>query len=301
MKNGMIRHIYCHSDGYPEGVGATLLQHYNTWEKVKELIDGGDISVLGDETGKQHSYDKWWHNEEQGTPAQNWTLFYKRDRGEKDADAQVSRHEESYADKAENLDAVYAYLFDPAPTSNSWTVMDLKNMEKGWVELERVLGKGTMHDKDFEDVHGEGIPFDVDDLEEVHGEGNPYESKNKIKGKLDLQEAQMAQNNDTALKIQREAKKTALRLYKTIYDNLFLASQALLEMPKEYIDGETFGPSGPFKQVYDKVKSSLDSMTSVNAPDSMTPEEVMPEPEPTEAPTEVPMGGEGDLEEVNIQ
>lgn len=112
----------------------------------------------------------------------------------------------------------------------------------------------------------------------------------------------MAQNNDTALKIQREAKKTALRLYKTIYDNLFLASQALLELPKEYLDGETFGPSGPFTQVYNAVKTTLDSMTKVTSPDAMSPEEAFPEEElGMETPTDVTMGGESDLEPVNIE
>jgi len=111
----------------------------------------------------------------------------------------------------------------------------------------------------------------------------------------------MPQNNDTAVRIQREAKKTALRLTKSIYDNLFMISQALLEMPREYVDGDTFGPSGPFTQVYSKVKETLDSMTKVSSPDSITPEEVMPEAAPEESPSEVGMGGEGDLEAVNIE
>jgi hypothetical protein len=111
----------------------------------------------------------------------------------------------------------------------------------------------------------------------------------------------MPQNNDTALKIQREAKKTALRLLKNIYDNLFMVSQALLEMPKEYVDGETFGPSGPFKQVYDKVKTSLDSMTEVSSPDSIGAEEIMPEMPESEGSTEVGIGGDEDLEAVNIE
>ena len=113
----------------------------------------------------------------------------------------------------------------------------------------------------------------------------------------------MAQNNDTALKIQREAKKTALRLYKTIYDNLFLASQALLEMPREYVDGDTFGPSGPFTLAYNKVKEALDAMTKVSAPDAISPEEIMPDEDEgfVGAPTEMPMGGQEDLEPVNIE
>lgn len=274
MKNNKIRSIYCHYDGYPEGVGKTLLQYYNSWSKIKPLIDLGDISSLGLTIGKKHDFD----NEKLRN---KMTTFYGRDRGEKGTKARVDSSSESYVNINKDWDIEYFYLYE----NDEWLVLPAGT--DNWKPLKKVLGMGGA--------------VSNEDEEEVHGEGNPYESKNKIKGKLDLQEAQMSQNNDTTLKIQREAKKTALRLYKTIYDNLFLASQALLEMPKEYIDGETFGPSGPFKEVYDKVKSSLDSMTSVNAPDSMTPEEVMPEPEPIEAPTEVPMGGEGDLEEVNIQ
>ena len=38
--------MYCHWDGYPEFNGVKLVEHFNTREKVKELIDGGDISAL---------------------------------------------------------------------------------------------------------------------------------------------------------------------------------------------------------------------------------------------------------------
>ena len=37
---------YCHWDGYPEFNGVKLVENFNTREKVKELIDGGDISSL---------------------------------------------------------------------------------------------------------------------------------------------------------------------------------------------------------------------------------------------------------------
>ena len=38
--------VYCHWDGYPEFNGVKLVEHFNTREKVEELIDGGDISSL---------------------------------------------------------------------------------------------------------------------------------------------------------------------------------------------------------------------------------------------------------------
>ena len=36
--------VYHHWDGYPEWLGRILKTHYNTREKVAELIDGGDMS-----------------------------------------------------------------------------------------------------------------------------------------------------------------------------------------------------------------------------------------------------------------
>ena len=36
--------VYLHWDGYPEWLGATLEEHYNTYEKASELIDGGNMS-----------------------------------------------------------------------------------------------------------------------------------------------------------------------------------------------------------------------------------------------------------------
>ena len=44
--------IYCHFDGYPEGVGAMLLENYNTKELVEKLISNGDMSSIGETTEK---------------------------------------------------------------------------------------------------------------------------------------------------------------------------------------------------------------------------------------------------------
>jgi hypothetical protein len=44
LKNGSILSVYHHWDGYPEWLGRILKTHYNTREKVAELIDGGDMS-----------------------------------------------------------------------------------------------------------------------------------------------------------------------------------------------------------------------------------------------------------------
>lgn len=40
--------IYCHYDGDPEGVGKSLHAHYNTYEKISNLISYGDASSIED-------------------------------------------------------------------------------------------------------------------------------------------------------------------------------------------------------------------------------------------------------------
>ena len=44
LPDGSILSAYHHWDGYPEWLGRILNTHYNTKEKVAELIDGGDMS-----------------------------------------------------------------------------------------------------------------------------------------------------------------------------------------------------------------------------------------------------------------
>jgi hypothetical protein len=46
LSDESILSVYCHWDGYPEFNGVKLVENFNTREKVKELIDGGDISSL---------------------------------------------------------------------------------------------------------------------------------------------------------------------------------------------------------------------------------------------------------------
>ena len=50
LKNGSVLSVYHHWDGYPEWLGRILKTHYNTREKVAELIDGGDMSSCWTDT-----------------------------------------------------------------------------------------------------------------------------------------------------------------------------------------------------------------------------------------------------------
>ena len=68
-EDGTISQVYCHYDGYVQGVGKTLVEHYNTSELAEKLVSHGSISALYkriDPTGT-HSFTE----REAGT-----TLFY---------------------------------------------------------------------------------------------------------------------------------------------------------------------------------------------------------------------------------
>lgn len=53
---GKIKAVYCHWDGYLEGVGATLENFYKDAKKVRELVNNGNISVLQPTVKKTRFY-----------------------------------------------------------------------------------------------------------------------------------------------------------------------------------------------------------------------------------------------------
>jgi len=54
-ESGTVKSIYCHWDGYVNGVGKTLFNHYDR-EKLEKLIELGDISSLGESTKDTVAY-----------------------------------------------------------------------------------------------------------------------------------------------------------------------------------------------------------------------------------------------------
>ena len=55
LKDDSVLSVYHHWDGYPEWLGKTLVERYNSKEKASELIDGGDMSCCWSDSlwGKQ--------------------------------------------------------------------------------------------------------------------------------------------------------------------------------------------------------------------------------------------------------
>ena len=107
--DGQVVGIYCHFDGYPDGVGATLLAHWNDPEKIEALLDLGDLTVLGEVLGEKHPFDTYSYSDEEKARWAGWSLAYGRDRGEEGVEAQVFPDADAFA--ASNSWAQFVYLF----------------------------------------------------------------------------------------------------------------------------------------------------------------------------------------------
>ena len=122
-ENGYIHQVYAHYDGYLSGNGKILQENYNTFEKVKELVSMGNISVLEETIGIQHDFNT-------SDPAyDNMTTFYDRDRGESCQGAAVWSSFDDYEMNAQFEE--YNYLFTQ---DGVWSVFIERNQE--WFDLE---------------------------------------------------------------------------------------------------------------------------------------------------------------------
>lgn len=107
---GKIRSVYCHWDGYVAHNGEMLRRYYSDADKVKALVDLGQISVLKPKvnpTTTEHSFD---------TPEEDITIFYGRDRGEENVGFQEYDDFAEYVDNGEE----YMYFFN----GTDWLVND---------------------------------------------------------------------------------------------------------------------------------------------------------------------------------
>ena len=94
-----VDYIYCHFDGYPEHNGAILTEYYSNINRVNELLNLGDLSVLGQFIGEKMDFDK---------RIQDTCLAYGRDRGE----SNVSKKNSGYDELITNQNVDYVYIFD---------------------------------------------------------------------------------------------------------------------------------------------------------------------------------------------
>ena len=100
LADDSILSVYHHWDGYPQWLGVTLNKKFNTFDKVAELIDGGDMSSCD-------SNDDWDRKQLGDTRP-----LYYNERGEK-TEPRLDTNEWEYFNNNEE----YAYIFE----NDSWT------------------------------------------------------------------------------------------------------------------------------------------------------------------------------------
>lgn len=122
--------IYCHSNGYLSYNGAMLIDHYNTEEKVDELLKLGDLSCLCQKLNpdpmKPHSFDY-------GERQKDVTVAYGRDRGETNIEART--YSMAKLDDPQNW-TEYVYIFNK---DNEWKYFRSGQSEQGLCDIEEDL------------------------------------------------------------------------------------------------------------------------------------------------------------------
>ena len=103
LETGHVLSVYHHWDGYPEWLGVTLKEKFNTYDQIAELIDGGDISCCDS--------DSDWNLQKVDLHVQ-----YYNDRGD-NTEPRLDTTVEDYLSKGEE----YAYLFE----NNEWVCYKL--------------------------------------------------------------------------------------------------------------------------------------------------------------------------------
>ena len=89
--------VYHHWDGYPQWLGVTLNEKFNTKDKVADLIDGGDVSCCDSDTD-------WDRNE----LSQSRPLYYN-ERGE-NREPRLDLNFDDYASNS-NSGEEFVYVF----------------------------------------------------------------------------------------------------------------------------------------------------------------------------------------------
>ena len=78
--NGNVLQIYCHYDGYLQGVGKELLNSFNSYDKVLNLILDGDVSYIEEGYAKHYVElgEDWESNrpEQKTEPRRNQDYLY---------------------------------------------------------------------------------------------------------------------------------------------------------------------------------------------------------------------------------
>lgn len=109
-KDGTIRSVYVHQDGYPTGVGATLIANHDSAREALRLLSIGDISALAGTNGKLAGKGSSEVSQDDSTGI----VTYNRWRNAGTARyGDVTRGELQYNSRGQATGAEYLYLFRP--------------------------------------------------------------------------------------------------------------------------------------------------------------------------------------------
>jgi len=123
--DGTVEQIYCHWDGYLEHNGQILARHYSDPFKVRQLMDLGDMSSLGERIGTQHAFEKAPEGE---------CTFYLRDRKEQGCKAKQFKDYADYIDNHQYEE--YEYILRQVDGKAVWFVADHDNV---YITLEQAF------------------------------------------------------------------------------------------------------------------------------------------------------------------
>ena len=127
-----VRAIYCHHDGYPDGVGKILFEHYRDRKKVQSLINLGGLSSLGKTVGPEKPVF-----DERGIQQESVTIAYFRDMGRDGIESHIFPNREELFDFFHQRNAAgetmirYLYIFQ----NGQWYCCDLWQPQR-WDLLE---------------------------------------------------------------------------------------------------------------------------------------------------------------------
>ena len=125
--DGTVQQVYCHWDGYLDHNGQILQEHYSDPFKLRDLIDLGDMSSLGERIGTQHAFDKAPEGE---------CTFYLRDRKENGCEAKKFKDFEDY--KKNHQYEEFEYILRCVDGRAVWFVKchseDWKTLEQAMIE-----------------------------------------------------------------------------------------------------------------------------------------------------------------------
>lgn len=135
---GAVRSIYTHWGGAPSDHGPILLTYYSSPSRILDLLELGNLSVLGPEIGSRHGFDLHTVDDRFARSC----LAYGRDRGDPHEGALLDGDMEFFIETCRSTRAEYAYLW----SADRWIgcVIPAVEIEPTWVPLAQLMASAVL-------------------------------------------------------------------------------------------------------------------------------------------------------------